>query len=1451
MNNDNREALKSGSRIVLCRKDEKGNTIKHTFCIENEISRGSSAVAMNAYYVENRTKIAGTLKEFYPYDSSASSSPSFDMERYISDDEKNNQLFSRYGTLETFIDFRNGYVKPYELLARQRSSAKELNYFFPSYELYNGIPYDELNPDNRTVYVWVKNDATYITYKEALQNCCRNLKEGAADGIECLKIILRCMYELAISVNYMHCNSLFHLDLKPENIGVSVLNNTVKENVGISLYDINSLYYDLDRDNIVMSAGTRYFRSPEVAKRNTYLFGIGSDIYSMGAILYYSLVINNRYENVRFCEGVSEFNEDEYNNIAVNLHSSKLIGDSDETQNTILFGMLLNILNKSLNLSDYANDFGSYDTAFEFAADIKKALEYLKTIEAPSIVSKNTEYELGVMLEKKEDVYARKNKNGATGVIQWLLLNYPLYKCCIKNADREDSCNVLVLGAGTFASKFVDTAFELSQIKNCRLNITVVSDNAENDKKIYLAARPEMRNYFTVDGVEPLLEEAKECPYGSLRFVNKKLPDDLKNIFGENNENNYTYCFVSLNDEKKNEEIAKGCRKYIGGEQDCTVAFTAFKKKTGKLPKTKKEPNVTLLRLSVNDTLESHPEYKKLCEMAFNAHLTWASNYINDIPAEEREFRKPYNFYSSLKNVLSVQYKLHSIGIELKLSDNDNVLSCASRAAEEVDKNLAELTMYEHRRWVVEKITDSWRCLSDISSLKGDTKDRLHRKHTCIVPSTKEFSLSTDGWKAPYPKWDDASDDELQKLDPLDRLSVNMYRHYREQAKNISENRGLLNGLNKDVESAIGGDSFGLSIYNDLAESIEKLLTESSTDPGLVKKYNYYRKLLQKTDPEPDGKGRLSESLKKLDNLLYPAIYAAKHTDLKMNDVDLVKNIPFILTYSSSIHLCVPFYVEKEFEKNNTLVFENVASALMLNPRFVTFIVDRENIYGKVGVFQKNVEYCLRVLENHALQTDINIVIVTKSGNAPYKENNIENLKKLSPKVKSVSEITYSGFSCRDALRQYLTENMNEITAIEVRDTKIGGMFESFGDILPVYTFDSKTQKFVTSPRCEFFKYVNNHPSLSVSDLFYSGHKNIKTSEPGLADKMKDLWDIYSGDLKGNAKDKKTKIWKSLSGKIKKYYESSGNLASISDWDSGVKLFEVKECDMYFPSFCKDTLENVLRTVKNVGFSKTKLENYTFTRADAATCILHIKATKNVLNSIKDLLREPIYLTEKSLIDISFADGKLNIKYRSLNIENLTVNSEEKNILKQLEKLGCIYIYKETAGMSENETAEETAAGAAANAKNDRYNIDFTFASTANKNLLDKEGNILELYAYREVLSCGLFDDVKTGITVVADNGLDECEFDLVMTKGFKSYIIECKARNHVYNNMYNTLSGMALAYGINCNPIILADMAYLPDGNNMDIINAGMEIYKIKTIYIVDTLIKMLKNILKNTDNK
>lgn len=51
--------------------------------------------------------------------------------------------------------------------------------------------------------------------------------------------------------------------------------------------------------------------------------------------------------------------------------------------------------------------------------------------------------------------------------------------------------------------------------------------------------------------------------------------------------------------------------------------------------------------------------------MAFNAHLVWCGLNV-DFEKERAKFKNPYNYNSSVSNAISVQYKLHSIGIDMK-----------------------------------------------------------------------------------------------------------------------------------------------------------------------------------------------------------------------------------------------------------------------------------------------------------------------------------------------------------------------------------------------------------------------------------------------------------------------------------------------------------------------------------------------------------------------------------------------------------------------------------------------------------------------------------------------------------------------------------------------------------------------------------------------------------------
>ena len=56
------------------------------------------------------------------------------------------------------------------------------------------------------------------------------------------------------------------------------------------------------------------------------------------------------------------------------------------------------------------------------------------------------------------------------------------------------------------------------------------------------------------------------------------------------------------------------------------------------------------------------------------------------------------------------------------------------------------------------------------------------------------------------------------------------------------------------------------------------------------------------------------------------------------------------------------------------------------------------------------------------------------------------------------------------------------------------------------------------------------------------------------------------------------------------------------------------------------------------------------------------------------------------------------------------------------------------------------------------------------------EGNLLEIYTYYKARELNTFDDVVTGVIFRNETGTEN-EIDCLATKGFKTVIVECKAR--------------------------------------------------------------------------
>jgi hypothetical protein len=103
-------------------------------------------------------------------------------------------------------------------------------------------------------------------------------------------------------------------------------------------------------------------------------------------------------------------------------------------------------------------------------------------------------------------------------------------------------------------------------------------------------------------------------------------------------------------------------------------------------------------------------------------------------------------------------------------------------------------------------------------------------------------------------------------------------------------------------------------------------------------------------------------------------------------------------------------------------------------------------------------------------------------------------------------------------------------------------------------------------------------------------------------------------------------------------------------------------------------------------------------------------------------------------------------------------------------------------------------------------NISFTFSTYQVKDLLTSAGKILEVYTYHKARETGQFDDIVNGYELKWYNTEVKNEFDCILTRGFNTLFVECKARKEISQDFYFKISGLAKKFGINAHIVLVAD---------------------------------------------
>ena len=976
-----------------------------------------------------------------------------------------------------------------------------------------------------------------------------------------------------------------------------------------------------------------------------------------------------------------------------------------------------------------------------------------------------------------------KELNNPFLAIQYHLYEHPLYACC---SQADDSLNVLVIGFGTHGQQFLDASLQSGQIRNKKLNVTVISDS-ENEKKTYLAQRPELPSFFDIDG--SMSED--DDNYGRISFESCQLVgnnqnenvDILQTIMCEQYDlKRPHYVFIALSDDVLNRAAADACQTAVDVfEMSCAISYICEGSTSSD------EQQTFLYPLYVNADIKQIPSYLEVERMAFNTHLVWEKNLNVDYRAVRAGFRKDYNHSSCVSSVLSLKYKLYSMGIDL---ENIGLVEAARRfggiLSDKSNRGLKnELIWIEHRRWVTEKLCLGWQHISNLEECAtGITKDEKRKRHVCLVRSRPDQKLATEFRSNDnYDKWDKASDADLGQLDDLDRMSVELHRVYARKAK-IARKQNLLSGNSiAAIRSLIEGNKKALVAFQEWFTCLKDVWN------GDMSKVRQYKSLktafINATEGLPvERKKAVREQIKAFESVYYPVLASMEYRDWKQDDVALVDNIPFILTYTESAYLAIPFSTG-----NNSSVFGNVAASTVACPARILYLYYVENKQSLVEL-NESIPYVMEYMRKKNFKAAVEFILLYQDAIAPFITDDYEKglIRLGNGRIRQVKQIAFSGIeNVSEALTAYLRRRQTgkSLFALEKNTTTLSYMLQGAGfyKAFPYYQFDSISMKFNDISGCEMLGFIKKTPYITVADMAaFRLCTSESSNHPEFYADYKDLWKKYQ---------EKSSVWKSLCDTLGAYSEKNDTIASFKRKAPRDKEADPQRYTYILPFACSESVTKILRFLRNQEIIEQGSRVSSYTTDSCEVVIVDRCGYRNEY----DKLFSNIY----ALMLPGFISVHLNTKSREANVafDNLVVNGVQVSAGKAAEITGLIEYFRDRGYVINLFSADGK--------------LSFTYATQRIKELLTTAGKILEIYTYHKVKELGRFDDVVSSFEIDWEGTDVKSEFDCILTKGFRTLFVECKARLDIEQEFYYKIAELKDQFGINATAVLIADTQEKP----------------------------------------
>ncbi len=1401
---DRREHLAPGTVLELfdSKKVSAGN-----FTIERYIGCGGSSICYEATRGSGADMKRGRLKEIYPY---GEQEPFY----YLGRNEQDHQVMPKNEQqarqLEIMIDsIRKAYEKM-ESVRTSSESGSVLNNFVPDAYLYTGLRSGKMT----TLYIWTPSDKVGISFDEYLSSLEFKTNFDAALS---LRNIINSVITLTKCVIALHEEGLLHLDIKPENFLVCVDSFNKINPHAISMFDCNTV---LDMNNrepeTLIYGGTEGFAAPDLTTDPS----VRCDIFSIAATLYYALSADSKgrrscYHYSQYMLGMKSLKED--------IKKWKILSSASKYLDVQFSDTLYEILDRA---------FSGRTTPGRFYSDGKELLEDLERLRNHLSVN-------DASADKDDPIpetYSRR-------VIQDLIYETPLYT----HADGRE-LNVLVLGTGQYSCHFIDACLQVGQmiykeddgsVGFRSLNVSVFSRDAKADMENYIRHRAMLPEFFNINGS---LDNCEKEVYGVLDYkefselggsrTDFVIPDSIASpktnagLTGMILDQcpDVQYVFIALGNDNLNHSVAQYIARRISDQG--RKAVVAFEWSSGKNVPDMLDGMVSVW-LSEDVKKRKRKVNANLEQMAFNTHLSWCGS-ATDLAAIHKDFKKNYNYNSSVLYALSLRYKLYALGI----SDED-IFTAADQyrkmVLEQEGQSLFEyLVALEHRRWVVEKITLGWKALTkdgkpDVSYIveRCDTKDKYRKLHPCLVRSNVGASFEKAGFTRA--DWDGKGN--LGKLDELDRISVLIHRYLKSASKieGINEITTRLEGL-EGLACDLGHDI--VDAYNDLVFCVRNVKDGNAGYAGKFKSiFEHFKALIEKnTVITHKNRKKITDELEKIRTDIYPHCGRLKYEDFKSKDEGIIRSTPFILTHSDKRHLAVPLSTG-----SNDEVFRNVAAATLLIPTQITYLGYCDS-NSDIADTAKAIHYVNEFLRSRRFASQVNHYVACGTLTDAEKLHEAVSDACAVGSRETEFRVHFEILVCKDQfdavrkLSDIIKECGNKIRDRKVDLFEVNDSFISsicMVEDIPRFRFDSARGKFYAVEGCDHISHisVSGKHALTVNDMFALKQAGRKSTDvPEYQKYVDDLWKIF---------DDNNRAWKNLCNAVCEYVEKEHVVQSFEVVTGG----EQYRHTFFIPSYKKAVADKIIRQLSadecGVLSEKSRTEFY-----DSATVkvIAYVyidpvkhkqKDTRNPSAEARVLIGKTNCVKLESALDrigevtapemVSVVQGKrgcFNLMLHRLDIDDMEIVCDKESHIRDMTAL--LNELSKAAG-DRMPFIRKMMYDKPLFVRADTDNIyvlsvSFRFVTRAIMDIFMQAGRILEVYTYYQLKATGYFDDIISSHEINWEGTDVTNELDCVLTKGFRSVFIECKATARLEQEFYMKLASLTSQFGINATPVLIAD---------------------------------------------